>query len=267
MGLNPVTIGNSGLTVPATGIDSWLAALPETGSHPPIPAAVATEDHSGFSPYNYSSVFEGMIRSRKLNDIVAWAAGLAATEARRGEVSQWRIVHFPYSSAGHGWTATDAGTSEGIADARSRLQELVSWRLYLHMVMTSREIINLLRELGRSSVADRLDYLERLHDDDPDEPLMEFESLRTLASFVLSEGQFPDPEIGLTPRGVAVGQWRISPDGILAMEFLPNDWIRFAGIGRAGQPSGHRPRISGELEKHKAIDAVRDFKGQLVKQL
>lgn len=267
MRLNPVTITDSGFTAAATGIESWLAALPETASHPPIPAPAATDDHSGSSPNDHTRVFEGIARSRKLNDIVAWAAGLAATEARRDDMSQWRIVHIPYSSAGHGRTAMDAGTSEVFTDARSRLQEMVSWRLYLDVVMTGREIIDLLRELGRTSVADRLIYLEGLHDDDPDEPLVELESLRTLASFVLSEGQLPDPEIGLTPRGLAVGQWRILPDGILAMEFLPNDWIRFAGIGCAVQPFSQRRRISGELEKHKAIDAVRDFTGQLARQL
>lgn len=134
------------------------------------------------------------------------------------------------------------------------------------MVTTSVEIIALLRESGRSSVADRLVYLERLHHDDPDEPLTEVESLRSLASFVLSEGNMPDPELGLTPGGLVIGQWRILPDGILIMEFLPNDWIRFAGIDCAVQPSGQRRRISGELEKHKAMSAVRNLTDQLVGQ-
>lgn len=267
MRLNPAMIADSGLTVAAEAIDSWSSALPETASHQTIPASAATDDHSVFRHHDHSRVFEGPARSRKLNDIVAVAAGLAATEARRDETSQWRIVHIPFSSAGHGCAATDAETSAAFADAGSRLQDMVAWRLYLDMVITNREIIDLLWELGRCAVADRLVYLEGLHDDDPDEPLLEFESLRTLASFVLSEGQFPDPEIGLTPRGLAVGQWRILPDGILTMEFLPNDWIRFAGIGCAGLPFSQRRRISGELEKHKAIDAVRDFTGQLVRQI
>ena len=133
-------------------------------------------------------------------------------------------------------------------------------------VMTSREIIDLLRKPGRGSVADRLAYLEGLHDDDPDEPLIEFESIRTLASFFLSELQMPDPEIGLSPRGLKVGQWRILPDGVLTVEFLPCDRIRFAGIGCAGQPFGQRRRIRGELEKHKAISVFRDFADQLVGQ-
>ncbi len=265
MRLNPVTIADSGLA--AKGIDSLLTALPETASHPTISVPAATDDHSGYGPHDRSSGSEGIARSRKLHDIVAVAAGLAAAAARRDEMSQWRIIHIPFPSAGHGCTATGAGTSQVFADAGSRLQEMVSWRLYLEMASTIREIIDLLRELGRNSVADRLVYLEGLHDDDPDEPLIEFESLRTLAGFVLSEGQFPDPEIGLTPRGFAVGQWRTLPDGILAMEFLPNDWIRFAGIGCASHPLNQRRRINGELERHKAIDAVRDFTGQLVRQL
>ena len=132
------------------------------------------------------------------------------------------------------------------------------------MVMASREIIELLRELGRGSVADRLVYLEGLHDDDPDEPPIDFESLRTLASFFLSEQQMPDPEIGLSPRGLAMAQWRILPDGILTVEFLSDDWIRFAGISRAEQRFSQRRRIQGELEKDKAISVVRDFADHLV---
>lgn len=267
MSLNPVTIAHPDLAEAAKGLDPWFSALPATTSHPTIPAPAATDDHSGSSPHDHSPVSAGIARSRKLNDIVAVASRLAATEARRDEMSQWRIVHIPFFHSGHGCTATNAGTSEILADGGSRLREMVSWRLYLDMASTAREIIDLLLELGRSSVANRLAYLEGLHDDDPDEPPIEFESLRTLASFMLSEGQFPDPEIGLTPRGLAVGQWRTLPDGILAMEFLPNDWIRFAGISCAVQPFSQRRRISGELEKHKAIDAVRDFTGLLVRQL
>ena len=134
------------------------------------------------------------------------------------------------------------------------------------MVMASREIIELLRELGRGSVADRLAYLEGLPDDDPDEPQIEFESLRTLASFFLSEQQMPDPEIGLSPRCLAIAQCRILPDGILTVECLPDEWIRFEGIGCVVHPFGQRRRIRGELEKEKAISAARHFTGQLVGQ-
>ena len=138
-------------------------------------------------------------------------------------------------------------------------------RLFLSTATTCREITDLLRGFGRNTIADRLDYLRGLHHDDPDEPLLQLESLRTLASLVLSERQLPDPEIGLSPRGLAVGQWRMPPDGILAMEFHAHDWSRFAGIGSKPQPPVQRRRISGMIEKHRAMSAIRDFAGHLAR--
>lgn len=158
-----------------------------------------------------------------------------------------------------------SSTSERTDHESSSLVAKVSWRRFLSSATTHREVTDLLRGFGPYTIAGRLDYLRELHNDDPDEPLLEFESLRTLAGLVLSEGQLPDPEIGLTPRGLAFGQWRMPPDGILAREFHAHDWIRFAGIGSKTRPADQRPRISGTLESHKAMTAIRDFAGHLVR--
>ena len=147
------------------------------------------------------------------------------------------------------------------------LQKKVLWHLYLETVTTCRQITDLLRIFGRHGAADRIDYLETLSDEDPDEPILDFESLRTLASFVLSERHVPEPEIGLTPRGFAVGQWRIPPDGILVMEFHPHAWIRYVGIGCKPHGTEPRQRISRTQQKHKAIRAVQEFTRSLETQL
>ena len=147
------------------------------------------------------------------------------------------------------------------------LQEKIPWRLSLETVTTRRQVTDLLRAFGRGAVADRIDYLETLSEEDPHEPLLDFESLRTLASFVLSKRHVPEPEIGLTPSGFSVGQWRIQPDGILVMEFQPHDWIHYVGIGCKPHGTGPRERISGTQQKLKTIRAVEEFTRTLVTQL
>ena len=259
--LSSTTEGSIG----ATAVECGGFGSPRTSGHSPVTLRVsASEDVDLISP-DGGEVFEWAAGSRQLHDIVAALAHLAATKASNLEMPRWWIAYPTQATASSCSSPTASSTSERSDHESSSLQEKVSWRLFLSTATTYREIAALLRGFGRNSSADRLDYLRGLHDEDPDEPLLEFESLRTLASLVLSEGQLPDPEIGLTPRGLAVGQWRIPPDGILAMEFHAHDWIRFAGIGSNPRPTGQRPRINGMLEKHRAMSAIRDFAGRLVR--
>ena len=238
---------------------------PETSSHLFASLRVAADQDAGLPPSRYREAFERTARSGQLIEMVALAVEFAASQATNQEMPEWWVGFAPHDGRSPDWVPTWWGTSEDTGVEGSSLQARVSWRLYLDIAKTCREITDLLRGFGRTSVANRIDFLQGLHDEDADEPPLEFESLRTLACFVLSEGKLPDPEIGLTPRGLAVGQWRIPPDGILAMEFHSHDWIRFAGVGCTPQPPDQRRRISGEMAKHQVVGAVRDFTGLLAR--
>ena len=238
---------------------------PETSSHSSANLWVATDQDAGLPASRYREAFERTAKSGQLIEMVALAVEFAASEATNQEVPEWWVGFAPHEGRVPDLVPTWRDTSEVTVPECSSLQARVSWRLYLDIAKTCREITDLLRGFGRTSVANRIDVLQGLHDGDADEPRLEFESLRTLACFVLSEGKLPDPEIGLTPRGLAVGQWRIPPDGILAMEFHSHDWIRFAGVGCSPQPPDQRLRISGEMAKHKVVSAVRDFTGLLAR--
>ena len=220
----------------------------------------ASKDADSIPPEG-GDVFEWAGRREQLHDIVIVTALelRAAREASNHEIATRWIGYQTEAVALHHQFPTASDTSERTDHETSSLAAKVSWRRFLRIATTHREVTDLLRGFGRNTIADRLDYLRGLHLDDPEEPRLEFESLRTLAGLVLSEGQLSDPEIGLTPRGLAFGQWRMPPDGILAMEFHAHDWIRFAGIGSKTRPSGQRRRISGTLEKHRAMGAIRDF--------
>ncbi len=121
---------------------------------------------------------------------------------------------------------------------------------------TYAEVTVALRDSGLEESADRLGYLQRLADEDPDEEPIATASLRHLTSFLLDERHLGQPEIGVSPHGVALAQWRVVGNGILAMEFLGSGLIRFAGASGPRSHDGESLRLSGTLPKAKALQAT-----------
>ena len=142
-----------------------------------------------------------------------------------------------------------------------------------------KEIAEALRSHGLNEVAARLVQLIEMLDEDPDEPDLAIESLRSFAEFFMQEIHLPVPEIGAGPEGFVEAEWRISSngesmapsddnywgrgDGILAMKFLPTGLIRFAATsGPAGQGK-ERLRTSGILPRTSILPAVQTFVSRL----
>ena len=123
------------------------------------------------------------------------------------------------------------------------------------------EMIEVLRESGLNESSERLRYLQRLADEDPDEQPIAMESLQQLTAFLMDERELGQPEIGVSPNGVALAQWRIMGGGILAMEFPGSGLIRFAGTSGGTGDGRATHRVSGTLPKAKALRAVRPFFG------
>ena len=126
------------------------------------------------------------------------------------------------------------------------------------------EITDVLPLIGLRAIADRLDYLHEISNDDPDEPTMVLASLRGLALFFVSEPlyvseqQNGEPEIGISPDGMLQAEWRVRDGGILAMKFLSDGLIQFAAVSRP--TSGQRPfRVNGTLPKDEALRTVQPF--------
>ena len=92
----------------------------------------------------------------------------------------------------------------------------------------------------------------------PDEPAIVLASLRELALFLLSQRRLVEPEIGLSPDGLLLAEWVSAEWGVLAMKFLPDGIIQFAGVSAAGG-AGPRLRVHGVLPKDRALEAVRAF--------
>ena len=138
-----------------------------------------------------------------------------------------------------------------------------TWRPQITNASTHEEVIAALRMFGLDSIADRLGYLRSLVHDDPDEPVIEIESLRAMALFIMSERQLPLPRIAVSPDGLIQIEWRPEDSGILAMKFLLDGKIQFAGIGEKAQEGVDRVRISGTLEKDDMMRALHLFVSRL----
>ena len=124
---------------------------------------------------------------------------------------------------------------------------------------THEEISAVLGLNGFEAAADRLSQLRSLVAEDSDEPRLEIESVRALASFLMSERQLPDPQIGVSPDGFIQIEWRVPTNGILAMEFLPSNLIRFAAISAPTQSGVARMSVHGTLPKDEALATVQPF--------
>lgn len=124
---------------------------------------------------------------------------------------------------------------------------------------TCAEMTEALRESGLEASADRLGYLQRLADEDPDEEPIAIASLRHLTSFLIDERHLGQPEIGVSPDGVALAQWRVMGSGILAMEFLASGLVRFAGTSGPGSQDGESLRVHGTLPRSKALQAIQSL--------
>ncbi|MYE06704.1 MAG: hypothetical protein F4Y04_05710 [Chloroflexi bacterium] len=124
---------------------------------------------------------------------------------------------------------------------------------------TRTEMSAALRASGLEEAADRLGHLQRLADEEPDEEPIAISSLRHLTSFLIDERHLGQPDIGVSPVGVALAQWRVMGNGVLALEFLDSGLIRFAGASGPGNQNGESLHISGTLPKSKALQAIQSL--------
>ena len=131
---------------------------------------------------------------------------------------------------------------------------------------THEQIIDALRECGLTAVGERLQYLRNLGAHDSTEPPMEIESLGALARFLIGGRQLPDPGIGVTPDGLLMANWRVPPEGLIALEFRADGLIRFAAVSASAKHAADRTSINGELPIDEALAALSPFTALIARQ-
>ena len=137
-----------------------------------------------------------------------------------------------------------------------------------------------LRLHGLNQLAARLTHLSAMIANDPDEPELVIESLRSFAAFFMQEKCLPVPEIGADPQGFLEAEWRIPAsegsipasgdphwgcgDGILAMKFLSTGLVQFAATSGPARQGKERLRTGGILPKMDIMSAVQPFVSRLI---
>ena len=123
----------------------------------------------------------------------------------------------------------------------------------------TQEIIEALRRMDLGAAAHRIDYLVSLDDDDPDEAPIQVASLRCLALFLIEERSLKEPGIGVSSDGLMQIEWRLEPDGLLAMQFLGAGQIQFAAMAGNVSKDIRREQLSGTLQKADMMNVIRPF--------
>ena len=141
--------------------------------------------------------------------------------------------------------------------AQLDLLPLPAWRTKISTATSKEEIVAVIRIFGLVEMADRLRYLFELEAEEPEEPSIELESLRNMALFLMGKRQLQNPEIAASPNGLVLCEWQLPHHGILAIEFLPADTIRFAAVSGSTDESGQRKRVNGTLPEDDALTALR----------
>ena len=139
-----------------------------------------------------------------------------------------------------------------------------NWRSRVSSADNLEEIIDLFRQSDNpkfNKIADRLRELQDFYEEDPEggDPLT-IEALRTLAFFVGNNRDLPYSHISVYSDGRVYLEWRLHPQGRLAMELSPDkDLINFAAISATAEEGIERKEVSGALPEKEAIEAVRWF--------
>ena len=121
------------------------------------------------------------------------------------------------------------------------------------------DVITALRISGRHVAADRLAALIALIDEDPDELPIVLESLKAFARFLIDERQFDTPRIGTDRDGHVQVEWPVLEQGLLVMNFRPDDLIRFVAVSAPARRGTKRMRVSDMLPKPEVLKAIRQF--------
>jgi len=140
------------------------------------------------------------------------------------------------------WRHGQAASAKPVPDA-SRLDELSSID----------EILDTAATLGLQHDVNRIRDFIALGDEDPDQQPLSIESLKHAIKFKLTSSALPDSEIGIGGNGFADLDWRLSPEGMIALVFNPSGTVDFA-LTIPHSAGAERSVASGTLEN---VDAIR----------
>ena len=112
-----------------------------------------------------------------------------------------------------------------------------------------KKLIDYVREGSKiqfaQELAVKLNFLNEVVNEDPDEDSISIDSMRNFISFLQSTTNFKCPNVALTPSNEIHAQWRTSPNRHFAAVFLPTGETRFVIFAPNSKDPEMIDRISG----------------------
>ena len=131
-------------------------------------------------------------------------------------------------------------------------------------------LVSFLKENGHRSVADRIERFLALLSEDPDEPLIVIESLRSMVGFIVMVPNLETPIVGSDPEGLMELEWHLpdngDPDsfwgrgnGVVSLKFLSSGLIQYVALSGPHQKGIERLRKQGESTKKYLLSSLGEF--------
>ena len=163
---------------------------------------------------------------------------------------------FSYHSSAAMFAAVDSrAASRGWFAAKLTLAQQRATRPRIADLSTFDEIVDVLRSTVSDSAARKVTALLKLHENDPDEPRPDMESLKRMAETIIHNRLCSPNRIALSGAGYLHAEWD-TIHGEVSMAFRPRGRIEFAFLG---SPEGDEPddqHLDGSLSTSRTIDSI-----------
>ncbi len=131
-------------------------------------------------------------------------------------------------------------------------------------------LLDRLAGTGRKDVADRIQQYLDIVDDEPDEPPVVTESLRSVINFVSQQPKLAPPIVGSDPQGLMELEWHLLDNGdpnsvwgrgngVVSMKFLGSGKIQYVALSGPYRPGAEREEAQGETTKGEIMASLGMF--------
>ena len=131
-------------------------------------------------------------------------------------------------------------------------------------------LVSFLKENGHRSVADRIERFLALLSEDPDEPPIVIESLRSMVGFIVMVPNLETPIVGSDPEGLMELEWHLpdngDPDsfwgrgnGVVSLKFLTSGLVQYVALSGPHQKGIERLRKQGESTRRYLLSSLGEF--------
>ncbi len=131
-----------------------------------------------------------------------------------------------------------------------------------------------LRDRGKGPVADRIDKFLDILAQEPDEAPIDFDSLRSLVSFVLMSPTLRPPIVGSDPEGLMELEWHLADNGnadsfwgrgkgVVSLKFLTSGLVQYVALSGPHQKGVERLQTQGVSTKEYMLRSLGEFTSKI----